>query len=123
MNCVIDASVFVAASRSTESHYAASNQFLQLVQELKSSIFCPTIVLAECSAAIARQTDKSELAEMMVKLIKDFPGLRLVDLSITLASQAAQIAADYRLRGADSVYAAVAKETGATLITWDAEML
>ena len=37
--------------------------------------------------------------------------------------QAAELAALHKLRGADSVYVAVAQEFGATLITWDAEML
>lgn len=49
--------------------------------------------------------------------------MRLVTLSIPLAERAAQIAAVQRLRGADSVYVAVAEEFATTLITWDSEML
>lgn len=38
------------------------------------------------------------------------------------AGQAAELAAVYRLRGADAVYLAVAEEFGTTLVTWDGEM-
>jgi predicted nucleic acid-binding protein len=80
-------------------------------------------VLAECSAAIARQTDDPLLAERTEALIETLPNMALVPLDITLARHAAQLARDYRLRGADSVYLAVAETLGATLITWDGEVL
>jgi len=123
MNCTIDASVFVAAARAEETQYAASLEFLKQVQEQKVDVFCPALVLPECSAAIARQTGVPALAERLVLLIESFAGMRLIALSLPLARRAAQIAAVHRLRGADSVYTAVAEECAATLITWDVEML
>jgi predicted nucleic acid-binding protein len=81
------------------------------------------LILPECSAAIARPTGKPELAEQLVALIESIPGLQLVSLDALLAHRAAQIAASHRLRGADSIYVAVAETYSATLITWDAEML
>ena len=45
----------------------------------------------------------------------------MLDMVRTL--QASQIAAMYRLRGADAIYVAIAQEFGTTLITWDREML
>jgi predicted nucleic acid-binding protein len=39
------------------------------------------------------------------------------------AVRAAEIAANHFLRGADALYVQLADETGATLITWDHEML
>jgi len=47
--------------------------------------------------------------------------LVLIPLDITLAQQAADVAAQYRLRGSDAVYAAVALRFGSTLITLDRE--
>lgn len=123
MNCTIDASVFVAAARAPEAHHAASLEFLRLVEEQTGNLFCPTLVLAECSAAIARQTNRPILAERTVTLIERFPNLLLAPLDISLARRAAQIAMTHRLRGADSVYVAVAETFNATLITWDGEML
>jgi predicted nucleic acid-binding protein len=46
-----------------------------------------------------------------------------VPLDQTLALRAAEIAIENRLRGADAVYAAVAEDFDAVLVSWDEEML
>ena len=45
----------------------------------------------------------------------------LIAVDLLLAQQAAEIAAQYRLRGSDAVYAAVAVRFGSTLVTLDRE--
>ena len=45
----------------------------------------------------------------------------MIPLNDTLAHQAASVAAQYRLRGGDAVYAAVALRFGSTLVTLDRE--
>ena len=72
---------------------------------------------------IARSTDDPALAEELVVLIESFPRLNLVPLDPPLTRRAVRIATTYHLRGADSVYVAVAEANNATLIAWDAEML
>jgi len=123
MNCTIDASVFVAAVRVEEDHYAVSRRFLQQARAEAVTVFCPTLALPECAAAIARATGDATLVEELTTLIESFPGLYPVALELPLARRAAQIVMAHRLRGADSVYVAVAEMFNATLITWDAEML
>jgi predicted nucleic acid-binding protein len=123
MNLTVDASVFVAASRADEVHYLASRQLLQQARAQRCSLFCPTLVLPECAAAIARPTGDADLAEELVLLVEAFPGLQLVPLDLPLARRAGQIAREYRVRGADAVYVAVAETFDAALIAWDAEML
>lgn len=86
-------------------------------------VYCPTLALAECAAAIARQTGNSTLARELVSLIEDFPGMNLVSLDPPLARRAAKIAISNQLGGADAVYVAVAEVFDATLISWDLEML
>jgi len=122
MNYTIDASVFVSAVRLEEDHYTVSRKFLRQVQKGAMTMLCPTLVLAECAAAIARPTGDSALAEELIVLIENYPGLRLVSIDLPLARRAAQIATTYRLRGSDSIYVAVAEMFNATLITWDIEM-
>ena len=56
-----------------------------------------------------------------VFLMCHLPHLFLVPLDETLADQAADIAAQHRLRGSDAVYAAVALRFGSTLVTLDRE--
>lgn len=121
MKWVIDASVFVASARSDEPYYQMSREFLRKAQI--HEIYCPTIVLAECAAAISRQTDDPSLAEELVSIIEDLPGINLIPLDLSLARKASNVALRYRLRGADSIYVAVAEYFDAALITWDKEML
>jgi predicted nucleic acid-binding protein len=123
MILTIDASVFVAAARPQESHYSVSRQFLRQARSQNATVFCPTLVLPECAAAIVRPTGDRALAEELVALIAGFPELHLVSLDPPLAHQAVQVATHHRLRGADSVYVAVASAADASLITWDDEML
>jgi len=56
-------------------------------------------------------------------LIEDLPGISLIPLDLALARKALNVALRYRLRGADSIYVAVAEYFDAALITWDKEML
>ena len=123
MNCTIDASVFVAAVRLEEDHYTASREFLRQVREDAVTVFCPTLVLPECAAAIARPTGNLALVDELTVLIENFSGLHLVNIDLPLARRAVQIATTHRLRGADSIYVAVAEMFNATLVTWDTEML
>jgi len=80
-------------------------------------------VLAECGSAIARPTGDSLLSGRLVDLIRYFPGMTQIPLDLSLAFRAAEIAIENRLRGADAVYAAVAENFDATLVSWDEEML
>ena len=123
MNLTVDASVFVAASKSDEVHYPASHQFLQHVRAQRCTLYCPTLLLPECAAAIARPTADARLAEELVSLIESFPRLQLIPLDLPLAHRAVQVARDHRLRGADSVYVSVAETFDSDLIAWDTEML
>jgi predicted nucleic acid-binding protein len=49
--------------------------------------------------------------------------LRIVQMDTALMTQATGIAANYRLRGADAIYVAAAKQLGIALLTWDTEQL
>ena len=123
MSYTIDASVFISAARMEEVHHLVSVDFLALLRRQQPLVFSPSIILAECSAAIARRTGNPIAAQDLVGVVKNFVGMNLVQVSVPIAERAAQIAAAQRLRGADSIYVAVAEESVATLITWDNEML
>jgi predicted nucleic acid-binding protein len=123
MNVTIDASVFVATTRSKETQHSVSRQFVEEIQRRQIDLFCPLIVLPECAAAIARPTGEAELGEQLVALVTSLLNMNLANLDSTLAHRAAQIAAYYRLKGADAIYVAVAEAFDATLVTWDNEML
>lgn len=123
MNLTIDASVFVAAAHSADFYHTPSASFIRDLQQKSVDIFCPTLILVECAAAMARQSRRQHASVRIVNQIETYPNLQLVALDISLARQAALIARTQRLRGADAVYVAVAQATQSTLVTWDAEVL
>lgn len=118
----IDASVWVAALLPTDMHHQSSRDTLVRLMAQNAPIICPTLILPEVAAAVARNTDRDDLAVQGSELVRDFPGITLRLLEPDLAMKAAQLAATHRLRGADVIYVAVAAEEQTVLVTWDAEM-
>ena len=86
-------------------------------------LVAPTLLLTEVAAAIARRTGDEVLATAAVAQLQRFPLLQLESLDENLAIAAASLAGTLRLRGADAVYAAVADQFSAPLISWDNEQI
>lgn len=119
----IDASIHVSALNPTEADSNDSRAFLAWVQQQHVPLFCPTLLLVEIAAAIARALGDAERAVALAGAIRSWPGQTLVPLDEALASRAAALAATAQLRGGDAVYAAVAQQYGTTLVTLDRQQL
>ena len=117
----VDASVFVNAFNSYEPGHANSYRFLEHIKTQAFPIIVPTLVLPEVAAAIGRGSRNATLARKLVNAVGRLPNLIMVSLDDVLAQYAADVAADYRLRGSDAVYVAVALRFGSTLVTLDQE--
>jgi predicted nucleic acid-binding protein len=119
----VDASVFVSAFTPAESAHQESKTFMLGIRERSIPIVVPVLVLPEISAAFSRGQDNPELGLAFVQELRNFPNTTFIDLDDNFALLASEIAAKYRLRGSDSVYAAVALRFGTELITLDKEQL
>jgi len=117
----IDASVFVSAFTPSEQAHQASKAFLRHIRQTGAPMILPTLVIVEIAAAIGRGQGKPDLGYAFALEVSRLPGLTLIALDGILAQEAAELAARYRLRGSDAVYAAVARRFAATLVTLDAE--
>jgi predicted nucleic acid-binding protein len=117
----VDASVFLNGFISTEVGHALSRALLARLQELATPIVVPTLVLPEVSAAISRVRGRADLARAFAAALKQRPHVTFVALDTLLAQQAADIAAQHRVRGSDAVYAAVAVRYASRLISLDNE--
>jgi predicted nucleic acid-binding protein len=117
----IDASVFVNAFNPHEDGHAASLQLLVAIQERGDPVMMPTLVIPEITAAVARVSEDSVGALEYAKATAARTHFWLVTLTAATARQAAELAATYRLRGADAVYLAVAHRYGTTLVSRDEE--
>jgi predicted nucleic acid-binding protein len=119
----VDASVHISAINRLEEDSTASQAFLEYILVNKVSVFVPTLLLVEISAAFARALDNAVEAVTLSRTISDLPGHIWVPLDNSLADEALNIAATYRLRGADAVYAAVARRHQTILVTLDKQQL
>jgi predicted nucleic acid-binding protein len=119
----IDASVFISAFTPTEPAHEASRAAMAAIRSQAIPIIEPVLVLLEISAALSRGQNKPDLGRAFVNALKQFSNLTFVDVDASLADLAVDVAAQYKLRGSDAVYAAVALRFGTELITLDREQL
>jgi predicted nucleic acid-binding protein len=119
----VDASVFVNAFQSHEEGHPASRRFLDGLRDSGSPLVVPTLLFTEIAGALARGCDDAAIGRKFAKAVSRLPYLVSVSLDKRLALQAANVAANHRLRGSDAVYAAVAQRFGSLLVSRDKEQL
>ena len=117
----LDASVFVSASNPAEAACAACRALMAAVHEREIPLIEPTLMPVEVAAAVRRALGDAMLARQFEQAVLGLPQLTLVALEDGLMRQAAQMAMDHALRGADAVYVATALRYGTVLVTLDAE--
>ena len=118
---VLDASVVVSRLVPPDVHHAASRRWLTQHITDGGLLIAPTLLLAEVARAIARRTGTPRLASRAVAAVLRLPGLRFVPVDEGLARAAASLAGQFRIRGADAIYIAVAAALRVPLVTWDRE--
>ena len=123
MPVTVDASVFVNALSPDEDGSDESAEFISKLKREGAAFIQPTLFIPEVVASIARKQDNTEIAIEVRHQLRKIPNLTLVDLTDDFADFASEVAAKHRLRGSDSIYAAVALRFGTELITLDREQL
>ena len=119
----IDASVHLNALNAGEEGNSESRTLLERIHGRPWPVHSPTLLAVEIAGAVARVLDDADQAILLMTALRRLPGQVWVSLDSALAVDAAQLAARHRLKGADAVYAAVARRHGATLITRDRDQL
>jgi predicted nucleic acid-binding protein len=119
----IDASVWVNAFDQREPGHTISRQLLDQLARDETPILVPALVLAEVAGAISRTRQDPVQAQAFAEALSQLPTVTVLPLDLPMARRALALAAQHGLRGADAVYAAVAVQTGSTLITLDQEHL
>lgn len=120
---VIDASVYVALINAKEKEHTSSWAWFEQTKKEQQTIAAPVILLAEVAAALSRGVGDLSLAHRVVGQLKRSRVIELVPVTIALAEQAAVIAGDYRIRGCDAIYVALASQLEDCLITLDQQQL
>ena len=130
MKVTIDASVHLNALNPHEDGSAESQLLIAAIHrvpteegELPHEVVVPMLLLVEIAASTARVFDDGERGVGAADAVRQLPYQTWVALDETLTTEAAQLGADYRLRGADAVYGAVARRYDSTLVTLDRQQL
>lgn len=117
----IDASVITNSEIENEEFHEYSKKLMQRIKREGIAVIVPEIVLPEIASALSRGTEDAEKALKFVKELRRLPNFVFIPIDSELADSASDLAAKYRLRGCDSIYAAVASLFGVKLITLDSE--
>lgn len=116
---VVDASVIISAILPGEPHHDASRKWFDALVNLGQHFTAPAILLSEVAAPLSRAYNQPELAESVIQILMTATFSELVPVSVPLANRAATIASEYKIRGCDAVYVALAEALGEELITLD----
>ncbi len=120
---VVDASVWVSALLAGESNHPTSLAWLRRYAQLGGTVIAPQLLLVEVASGIARATRQPALAQQIVRYLNSNSGIEFVSVDSDLALEAADIATRLYIRGADSVYVALAQQKNVPLVSWDKEQL
>lgn len=118
---VIDASVWVSRFLRTDVAHERSKKWFAEAAEKQLTLYVPALVLPEVAAAVARTIEGpsgDELANEALAVLRA-SGVKVIDVSTSLALKAAQIASQCRVRGCDAVYLALAEQLSVPLVTLD----
>ena len=118
---VLDASVWVSRLVSKDEFHGSVKSWMEEQREAGVQFISPALLLAEVGGAISRRTGEPRLGKKAITQLENLPGLRLVEMDNELVRQAAKLAAELGLRGADSMYVAVARQLDLPLVTFDVD--
>jgi predicted nucleic acid-binding protein len=120
---VIDASVYISLVNAHEREHASSWAWFEQTMVAEEPMVAPVILLSEVAAALSRGVGDSILARRVVHQLVRSDLIDLMPVTRVMAEQAAEIAADHRIRGCDAVYVALAEQMGDALVTLDRQQI
>jgi predicted nucleic acid-binding protein len=117
----LDANIFIRDLDPYDSEHKTCHTLLAHLVQGAIEIVIPLLVLAEVAGTVSRTRRDPIRARLAADAIRALPHISLIPLDESLAQDAANIAADYALRGADAVYVAIAYRYNCTLVSLDRE--
>ena len=105
---VTDASIWVSLLHRKDVYRTPTHAWPTDYLVAGNELIAPNLLLAEVCGAIARRTGRSHFGHLAAAELLGSDFLHLIPIDQQLAQLAAEMAADYRLRGADALYTALA---------------
>ena len=117
----LDASVVGRDFDPGDPEYTVCHELIAQLDQQAIPVIVPRLLLAEAAGLVRRLTRDPIRARLVVNAWRTFTHVQIIPLDDALLDAAAEIAADYALRGADAVYVAVARRHNCTLVSLDRE--
>jgi len=117
----IDTSVLVRATALAEAGQQECEEVVVAVGEKNIPVILPTFVIPELAGVLGRRQPALGSVEAILNRIRGLPRVTFVPLDEALAEEAAELAVETKMRGADAIYVATARRYGARLVTADEE--
>ncbi|PDW03738.1 type II toxin-antitoxin system VapC family toxin [Candidatus Viridilinea mediisalina] len=117
----LDANVFVRDADARDPDHRSCRALLKQLAITNTPVTMPLLVLAEVAGALSREFRDPLRARIFIDLLTTLPNVTFVALDTELAQEAAYLAADRALRGADAMYVAVARRYRCALVSLDRE--
>lgn len=121
MMYTLDANIFVRDADPRDADHAVCHALLVHLGRSSTIIIEPMIVLAEVAGALSRELRDPMRGRLVIELLVALPNVSYIPVDVALGREAAEIAADYGLRGMDALYVAVARRSGSAFVSLDAE--
>lgn len=123
MSLTIDASVWIAAADATDRFYQASRDLLRKVVADRIAVIQPEFARLEVACALARRLRDGAQGQMLAQSLMRRMVTSEVAMTSDFLADAEQLGTRQFLRGADTLYAAVASQSQTQLVSWDNEHL
>ncbi len=120
---VIDASAWISSLFPNDVNYEAAFNWIQGHITSGGGLVAPILFVVEVGAAVSRLTGDPSLAHDAISLVYRSANMILVPVDQDLINESSYLAAELGLRGADSLYVAVAKQAGLPLVSFDKDQL
>jgi predicted nucleic acid-binding protein len=118
---VTDASIWVARFVPQDAFHSVVRAWLETLRLEGTQFLAPAFMLPEVGGAISRRTGDPTIAKQILERLENLPGLQFAEMDNALIRKAASLAVELGLRGADSIYVAVAERLSIPLATLDVE--
>lgn len=117
----LDANIFVRDANPHDPSHETCRDLLERLHAARLPIFEPAILLAEVAGPLSRTFRDPIRARLYAEAVSALPNLSLIAIDGEIAQLAAEIAADYALRGMDAIYIAIAYSYNCAFVTLDEE--
>ncbi|MBI3051839.1 type II toxin-antitoxin system VapC family toxin [Candidatus Woesearchaeota archaeon] len=119
----LDASVITNSVIEREEYHKDSKALLLKIRNENIPVVLPEIIVPEVASALSRGTGNAKLSLQFAAEIRKIPNFVFIPIDAEISNLAAKIAAENQMRGADSIYTAIALVFNVRLVTLDTEQL